>query len=133
ALLVFALTVDRRPAFAVSLIVVSLAYLPLRDWLWRRFASTPEPGPRIFHRVIDVALTPPELDPRAAWQALLADAFDPLNIGPGMPGARPEILEDGTALLLPGIGSLAPLRLEHAHGGRKLFTWRDLQLAEDLF
>lgn len=132
AALAWSLVLDRTAAFAVSISLVALLYLPLRDWLSRRFGGKATPQPMLFHRVIDVALTPLAPEANAAWRGLLQDAFAPLRIDVGHAVATPRIGGEGAVLWLPGNGAIAPLRLEHADGGRKLFSPGDLGAATEM-
>lgn len=132
AALAWSLVLDRTAAFAASLSLVALLYLPLRDWLARRVLRKSKRQPLLFHRVIDVALAPLATEANATWRALLQDAFAPLGMGVGEPVPEAEIGAEGVVLSLPGNGPIAPLHLEHADGGRKLFTPGDLRVAREL-
>ncbi len=46
--------------------------------------------------------------------------------------ASAALQDDGSVLLIPGVGSIPALRLEHADGGRRLFSMRDANLAGEL-
>lgn len=132
ALLVLALAVGRVEALSYSLIAVLLVHMALRDQL-RRWLSTPEvPLGTLFQRVVDVALTPPDQDQNQRWADLLGQAYDPLKLQKGEPVTVPLIVEDGLGLALPGVGSVPPMRLGYARGGRRLFSRADLALARDL-
>lgn len=132
AVLVFALAIGRVEALSYSLILILLAYMPLREQL-RRWLATPEvPIGTLFQRVVDVALTPPHQDQNQRWADLLGQAFDPLQLQKSDPVDAPTILEDGLGLALPGVGGVSPMRLGHARGGRSLFTRADVALARDL-
>lgn len=130
-----ALTVisERAPAFGLALLIVAFAYLPARDLLARRLAYRREISQEtLFQEVVDVALAPPGADRNVRWTKVLRQAFNPLHAETGAGVAVPELTDEGLALLLPGIGDLAPLKLGYAHGGRKLFSPRDAALASAL-
>lgn len=133
AVLIFTVVDDRAPAFALSLLIVALTWLPLRDTLARWLLRRKEP-PRAarFRKIIDVALTPPERDQQGRWQALLVDMFNPLRILPGAEINAAVLREDGLALGLPRIGALPALELQYADAGRRLFSVRDLELASEM-
>ena len=132
AILIVTIVDERAPAFALSLLIVALAWLPLRDMLARLVLRRAEPERgNLFRQVMDVALTPPGRDQQARWQALLEDAFRPLSIAPGEAEA-PVLIDDGLALAIPGPGNLPDYRLDYASGGRKLFSLRDADLAAEL-
>lgn len=133
ALLVFTVIDERASAFAISLLIVALIWLPLRDSLARRLLDRSKtPRPERFGRIMDVALTPPEADPQARWTALLVDMFNPLRIDPAEPVAAPHLRNDGLSLVLPGRGALVPVELCYGHGGARLFTVQDLELATEM-
>ncbi|QLH13097.1 ATP-binding protein [Paracoccus pantotrophus] len=132
AILIVTIIDERAPAFALSLLIVALAWLPLRDMLARLVLRRAEPSRgNLFRQVMDVALTPPGRDQQARWRALLEDAFRPLSIAPGDAEA-PVLIDDGLALAVPGPGNLPDYRLDYASGGRKLFSLRDADLAAEL-
>lgn len=133
AALIVTIVDDRAPAFALSLLIVALVWLPLRDALARRMLRRKEPERQnLFRQVMDVALTPPGRDQQERWRALLENAFRPLSLAP-LAGARaPALIDDGLALAAAGAGDLPAYRLDHADGGRKLFSPRDLELAAEL-
>lgn len=131
AALVYLVVLDPTATFALSLTLVALVYLPMRDWLARRVLRTSHRQPLMFHRVIDVALTPVVRNANMAWRTLLQDAFAPLHMEQVESTTIPAIDGNGVALLLPGMGPITPLRLEHADGGRKLFSPADLRLARE--
>ena len=134
AALVYMLAIDRAPALGLALIAVSLAYLPLRDRLQRMLIDKPVNHGALFQQVVDVALSPLGADQNARWQEVSKRAFRPLSvetlIGDNSP--TPMIIKEGVSLVLPGVAGIAPLRLSHAHAGRKLFSRADLTLAEEL-
>lgn len=133
ALLIVTIVDERAPAFALSLLIVALAWLPLRDMLARRVLRRSEPlRGNLFRQVMDVALTPPGRDQHARWRALLQEAFRPLSIAPSRDATAPALIDDGVALAVPGSGGLPGYRLDHADAGRKLFSPRDAELAAEL-
>ncbi len=133
ALLIFALPLDRIPAFGLALLLVAFVYLPFRDALARFFLNRRAPDhEHLFRRVMDVALAPPGRDRGARWQSLLQKGFKPLHVDSAVAATEVTIVEDGIALLIPGTGDLPALRLSYAHGGRKLFSLRDAAMAREL-
>jgi len=133
AILILTLVDERAPAFALSLLIVALAWLPLRDTLARLTLGRVEPARgRLFRQVIDVALSPEGEEQLDRWRALLGEVFRPLSITPCAPSAAPKLIDDGLAMVLPPLGALPGLRLDHANGGRALFSQRDVELAGDL-
>lgn len=133
ALLIFTIVDDRAPAFALSLLIVALVWLPLRDTLGRWVLRRKEPARADrFRKIIDVALTPPERDQQDRWRALLVEMFNPLHIVQGGDISDPALRDDGLTLALPRVGPLSALDLRYADGGRRLYSSRDLDLATDM-
>ncbi len=133
ALLIVTIVDERAPAFALSLMIVALTWLPLRDVLARLVLRRREPARgNLFRQVMDVALTPPGRDQQERWRVLLEGAFRPLSIAPGENVTAPALIDDGLALSVPGPGGLPGFRLEYADNGRKLFSARDVELAAEL-
>ncbi|WP_116655116.1 sensor histidine kinase [Pelagibacterium sediminicola] len=133
ALLIVTIVDERAPAFALSLLIVALTWLPLRDVLARLVLRRGEPADRnLFRQVMDVALTPPGRDQHARWRALLEEAFRPLSITRSGNMTMPGLIDDGLALAVPGPGGLPGYRLDYAGGGRRLFSPRDVDLAAEL-
>src|SRR5690606_26865198 len=63
AILIVTIIDERAPAFALSLLIVALVWLPLRDMLARFVLRRSEPARgNLFRQVMDVALTPLERD-----------------------------------------------------------------------
>jgi len=134
ALLISFVAMDRPAAFALSLLVVALIYLPCRDWLARRLTPRREiDREELFGRIVDVALTRDSAR-ESHWRHVLQDAFHPLHISNGTESTleRPTISEDGLSLLIPAISGLAPLKLSYAHSGRRLFSPHDRRFAAEI-
>lgn len=133
AALISLVSVGRAPAFGLSLLAIGLFYLPLRDSIARRLSGRrAEDREKWFQAMIDVALTPSPNTQHLRWRGLLETVFEPLRIFPGDDHAAPMLRDEGMALAMPAIGSLPPLRLEHARKGRRLFTPYELGLASEL-
>lgn len=133
ALLIVTIVNDRVPAFALSLLVVALLWLPLREELARRVLRRRDPArENLFRAVMDVALTPPERDQDARWRALLDQVFQPLSTSPAPEAAAPALVGEGIALDVPGAPGLSGYRLHHAASGRRLFSLRDRDLAAEI-
>lgn len=129
ALLVYAVAIDRIPAFSIALLLVAFVYLPARDVLarkltGRRLLSTAE----LFDLVSGVALAPVGEVQRRKFAALLDELFHPLRIDEAPePVAEPVLRQGGEAMDVPGIEGTADLRMHWAHRGRRLFSPRDVQ------
>ncbi|WP_223477015.1 ATP-binding protein [Oricola indica] len=130
--LVTTIALDYLPAFGLALAMIALLYLPLRDALARQL-TPPEPNrTRFFEKVVDIALTPDRDIRNDRWTGLLRQAFDPLSVEPTGECAEPVIAENGLFLRVPGYGVVAPVRVGYARGGRRLFSGRDTELADEL-
>lgn len=135
AALIYGLSLERAPALGVALFAVAFLYLPLRDGLSRRIAAWrgQKPVERFFRDISTVALTK-DVDRQAAlWDDLLQAMFQPLAIEPGPKVVQHAALEaEGVDLVLPPVPPLAARRLKWAGSGRRLFSHRDVQKAEEL-
>ena len=122
-------------ALSLSLLICGMIWLPLRSWVWRRFGGRRAITRQdLFSRVVDVALTPPGNDDKEVrWHELLVSIFDPLSTHPadGAPG-RVTVAHDGSAMVVPAVEGISALRLDHAHGGRRLFRPEDAATAEEM-
>lgn len=133
ALLILTIVDDRAPAFALSLLIVALIWLPLRDSLARHTLRRREPArDNLFRQVMDVALAPPGRDQHARWRGLLENVFRPLAVTRIAAVGAPVLRDDGQVLEVPDPVGGAGLRLEYAAGGRKLFSPRDVDLAAEV-
>ena len=134
AALISFVAMDRPAAFALSLLVVALVYLPCRDWLARQLTPRREIDRKeLFGHIVDIALIKDDAQ-ESRWRQVLNDAFRPLQMSGGTSPApkEPLIVEDGLTLLLPGISGLAPLKLSYAHSGRRLFSSHDRRFAAEI-
>lgn len=123
AALILWLSLDREPALGLSLLTVSLFYLPLRDTLRRRFAqghaiSTDE----IVQAGVDTAFAPAGEERERQWRDLLQRLFDPLRCEPAATQPHePEIRQEGIELRIPGVAGLPAYQLLYPRRGRGLF------------
>ncbi|GGD18790.1 hypothetical protein GCM10011342_29380 [Aquisalinus flavus] len=134
AVLLLTLPLNQGPAFGLSIFIIAIAYLPLRDWIGRhvlrRDASSTE---ELFGAVVDVAFEPVAEQRAAAWQHLFRRHFLVLECEAGDAGVSgPEIREDGLALALPPMKGLPGLILRYPWDGRGLFAPRHRDTAFQL-
>ncbi len=134
ALLVYAVSLDRAPAFGVSLLIVAFLYLPLRSVLASRLSGAGATDREsLFRRVLDVALAHEPAGQAARWEALLRGVFSPLGVEAAESGSgNARIEQDGAFLVVPGADAAPTLRLRHARNGRRLFSPRDRLLADEI-
>lgn len=132
--LVLLLHLGQSVSLTLALLISAFFWLPLRGWLWRRLVDRRAMSPHEkFRRVLDVALAPGDVVSQERWVALLGELFAPLATRPGTPGLpAPAIRDDGLGLELPAVGRVPALRLDRAERGRRLFSSRDLELAEEV-
>jgi signal transduction histidine kinase len=79
-----------------------------------------------------VALTPPGDSQSARWHQVLKSVFDPLSIQPDRNVTKAMLGSDGLSLHVPAIDAVPALRLDYAHGGRSLFSPRDVAVVEEI-
>ena len=138
AVLIFTLVDDRAPAFALSLLIIALTWLPLRDTLARRLFDRNKPSQvHLFRQVMNVVLAPHEQDQQQRWQQTLQELFKPLTMEPSTqsmpaPVAQPQIIDDGLGLSIPGSATLPCYQLNYAAGGTRLFNPADRAIAAEL-
>lgn len=128
-------------ASARALLVVgmlALATLPVRRWVWTHVFRRPQPDlEHTMVQVIRVAYAVSAAERAAAWRACLRELFDPLSIRAAMDGdpstgRQCRVLDDGERLALPAVADDVAMVLEHAGGGRRLFTPDDARLGDRL-
>src|SRR5690606_19078415 len=80
AALIAGLNLDFAPALAISLLLLALVYLPLREWVRQRlFARQPLQQHELFSAAMDVAFAPSRADSTIRWRGLLNRLLDPLE------------------------------------------------------
>ncbi|MEE4317821.1 MAG: ATP-binding protein [Erythrobacter sp.] len=134
ALIIVVLAMDAARATGIALVLVALAYLPARAWLWQRLIAPPRSdGSVLLREAAGVALAPTGPERERAWRDLLAESFDPLAIEPVAERYGEAVIdEEGRSLLVPGPDGFAALRLRDRNRGRRLFSPADLALAREL-
>ncbi len=131
----FGLNLSSGISLSLALLICGMVWLPLRAWAWSRVEKRQNLRHEdLFGRVMDVALAPPGRENQnALWRRMMEGVFDPLRIETDPePAERVRIASDGLALRLPEIHGIPALRLEFAHGGRRLFSPREASLATEL-
>jgi two-component system sensor histidine kinase DevS len=134
AALIAGLNLELAPALAISLLLVALLYLPLRDWLWQRLFARNRIGQHeLFSEAMDVAFAPSPAESAARWRGLLTRLFDPLETIEGEGNVTsPSIAEEGLRLDLPAIAGAPGLSLRYPFGGTGLFQPDHRALAANL-
>jgi signal transduction histidine kinase len=128
------LALDPARATGFALMLVALAYLPARSWLWTRLAVRPPPSETaLFRAVADVALAPSPAERSEAWHKLLSDTFAPLEIIPGTADARTvAITDEGRMLEVPALDGLPAVALYDRDAGRALFRPADADMVWEM-
>lgn len=132
--LVYFLDMDRLPALGFALLAIGFVYLPLRDYLWRRFSKRNRlESHEMLAEALYVAFAPSSKQREARWSELLTKMFSPLEMEPATDSVGAVSLsQDGLTMLLPAVASAPALRLSYPWSGSSLFN-RDAQsLAQQL-
>lgn len=129
--LVSTLDVSRVPALSVSLLVLTLAYLPLRDYIWQFVGKRQKVKTQdLLAEAMHVALASSSSARSERWQVLIKKLFDPLKIEVHPQTVTDvEIAEDGLQLLIPSVANTPCLRISYPWAGKALFDMESVQLA----
>ena len=132
--LISMLALSPTAAFATTLGLVAVTWLPLRDLVWNRVMRRRRVDEAaVFASVVQSVLRPTPETRAAAWRALTGEMFDPLEMAEGDAAlADSRLSDDGAALELPAVLGAPALVLRHKQKGRALFNRRDAELAQQL-
>lgn len=127
--LIIVLSLDAAASLGVSLFLVALIYLPMRDLLWRSFLAPKRMEEHtLVQAVIDVAFEPSDAQRRQLWRSLFKRLFDPLEISEtDHRGDSAAILDDGAGLYVPATANMSAMALHYPWRGRGLFGPRHLK------
>ncbi len=133
ALIAF-LPIGHGQALSVSLLVVALAYLPMRDLVWRRFMPSRKRGESdLFAGILDAALQPSSQQRADDWSKLLREHFMPLEIEEtGDDGPVAKLDAEGLSLYVPPVRDAHALMLRYPNNGQALFSPRDVSTTQHL-
>jgi len=131
--IILVLPLDQGPALALSLLIVTLVYFPIRDTLLQRlFKRTNLSDQRLLQEVINTAFAPKDL--RAGqWRQSLQSLFRPLEIRLVEP--RSDLVaigEEGLTLYLPELADSPALELRYLWNGQGLFGPSQARTAQHL-
>lgn len=135
AAIILWLALDPARATGFALMLVALAYLPVREWLWAKLVARPQPTEAMLFRALaDVALAPSRVDRVQAWERLLTDTFAPLQITSVAAGGAQAaaIIDEGRQLAVPATDGLPAALLHDRDRGRALFTPADAAMVEEM-
>ena len=133
ALLVYVLAFDKQPSLALSLLVVSFAYLPFRDrvlrFITRRTQKKTDTSVSLLAMADYIARADTIEQMTQRWKNALTSLFDPLDITELTQDAHPTqatLVDFGRALELPSLArGIAELSLMLPDRGQRLFTSKD--------
>lgn len=128
AVLIFGLSLGRAPALGISVALIGLIYLPLRDKAARLLHRNRDiPAEELYRRVTKIAHARDPGSRQALLQTFWRDLFNPLAIEAVQDTTvKTALVDDGRALTLARVGGLKALRLDMADQGARLFSSRDL-------
>ncbi len=132
--LILLLRMDQALSLALSLLVFSVLWIPLRNMLMSHLLRR-QTGPgkmEVFRRVLDISLASTAQEKLLRHRKLIVELFQPLKMDVVPEMARPEIADNGLALLLPGVAEIPALKIAYAHSGQRLFTPQDLALVTEM-
>lgn len=128
------LTTQQDVALGVSVAAVTLAYLPLREWLSRRAERRRDARIRRALRLAtDLAFAATEEARVACWRGAVEAVFLALEttVDPA-PAAQAQIAQGGVALQVPAVAGAPALVSRHADGGRRAFRRDDIDTVNAL-
>lgn len=134
AALIFALNMERAPALGVSLLLIAVLYLPLRDLVWRRLSRRPPvANDELLADAMHVALAASGQERAQRWVEVLRKLFDPLELAPAPSRVEDaRVTDEGVTLLIPAVAGSGDLKLSYPSAGRALFNRASLNLARQL-
>lgn len=129
----FGLHLSSGVSLGLTLLICGLFWLPLRGWLWSRFADVrgPDASGR-FRQLTQAAFQTGQAERAEAWRRLMGAAFEPLESRFTDTADPIGIHEDGLSLTVPPAGDLPGMVLRHPRQGRRLFKRADADLAGEL-
>lgn len=128
------LTRQQDVALGLSVAGVTLAYLPVREWLSRRAERRRDAQTqRALRLATDLAFATTDEERAGRWRLAVEATLRPLEteIDPA-PAGEPRIEERGVALKVPAVAGAPALICRHADGGRRAFGRDDIEAAKAL-
>lgn len=129
------LRLELTSSLALSILFVGWFYLPLRQWILRRFGHhQPSHLLQLLPSAIQFLIHENNQEQTESfWRRLLNDAFSPLQISRTQEArTNIEIKEHGLILAVPSIDQSHTICLEACKKGGRLFHRDDIQLAESI-
>lgn len=121
-------------ALGIALIAVGWIYFPLRQLVWRKLQpASPDSEFRLADQIERIAQAMPAQHTDPFWIRLLEEAYQPANIFiSNHPSDSVELLNNGSAVLVPLLCTDGTVRLTFPNKGRRLFSVRDRKHLESL-
>ena len=122
-------------AFGAAIIVAGWAYLPARQWLFRRMLKTSQTRlenhlPALVETLFREASVISFAD---RWKELLQRVFAPMTTAAiGTPLLQSAVTESGAALRVPSLDGSGVIELRHRDQGSQLYHPRDAALADTM-
>lgn len=130
--LLYALGLTAPIALAVSLAMVGWLYFPVRNRLYNWLNRTPSRSQPLLIQMVTGALARPDQAPDRAWQALLAQVFEPREMTLAAARSYDRLAEGGLALFADNPAAGSAVQLRYCRQGRRLFNGTDLVMLRDL-
>jgi signal transduction histidine kinase len=121
-------------SLGLSLLLCGGLYFPFRQWLWQRLVVRRGAGfEALVPQLSGIAFLATPASRAAAWDDLLKQMFDPLEIAasPAASGTA-AVRDNGLVLHVPPCHGLAARALRYAARGRRLFSSHDANTAAAL-
>jgi signal transduction histidine kinase len=129
------LTLEPGTALGLSLFLVALAYLPARDFFWRRLSrGRRQTEASLFQNVVAAALQPGTDQRAGRWRALLKAHFRPLELAvlADRRATTLQIGDEGLSMTIPPVADSPALVMRYPYDGHALFSPHDLSVAEQM-
>ncbi|WP_140984875.1 sensor histidine kinase [Asticcacaulis tiandongensis] len=122
--LVYVAHMEQAPAMTFAVLLTAFGYLPLRDYMWRRFVRMKQPDDQaLFASVFEIVYAPSPEARAERWSGLIQSLFQPrqLEIVP-LHLSEVEMLSEGQVMRLPSLIEGQALSLSRPRYGVGLFT-----------
>ncbi|MFT4090993.1 MAG: hypothetical protein QM645_09700 [Asticcacaulis sp.] len=130
AALVYFAHMEQAPAMTFAVLVTAFGYLPLRDYLWRRFVRVKKPDDQaLFASVLEIVYAPTTEARAGRWRDLVHSLFQPrsLEVVP-LSLSEVQVDNEGQTMRLPALVEGQALSLSRPRYGLGLFSPAQLRL-----
>lgn len=124
AALVYVAHMEQAPAMTFALFLTAFGYLPLRDYMWRRFVRMKQPDDQaLFASVFEIVYAPSPEARAERWSGLIHSLFQPRNLeSVPLQLSEVQLLNEGQVMRLPALIDGQSLSLSRPRYGVGLFT-----------